>query len=556
MGKLLSQTTEKSIQRAVLKNLGLTDDEIAKPVIAIVSSRSEGASGGLYVTAIEDAVKAGIYQAGGVPVVIPCTSFFSQLASGTAGARYSIPSREIVADSVESILMPQAFEGAVFIPSDAESIAGMAMGGVRANTPFLVITAGPMASGFVKSKKAGLSSAAAGAGGLKNGKLSLEELSLAESSSMPGPGTQNGLYHENSLVASFEALGIALPKTATAPALSSERIRLAKYAGDRIVTLVNEDIRPKMIISPASFDNALLCLSAMNSSTAAVIDLIAIAAEAGIEISLDKLQQIATTTPLLVNLFPDSSQDMDDFHNAGGVPALLGELSKGGQIHADCRTVSVGMRSASIEGAETLNGDVIREFASPAAKRGGFTLLKGNLAEDGAIIKTPKYERKTSLFKGSAVCFECEEDAVNAILNGNVNEGDVVIIRYEGPVGGPGMRKVSAAAAAIDGAGLTGKVALVTDGRLEGVEKGICVGCVSPEAALGGKIAVVNNGDTIKIDTANYKLDIDITMKDLLARMKKSHPHTNTASDYLLRYASMAQPAFKGAGYKKNGKRR
>ena len=553
MGKMLAQATEKSPQRAILKNIGLDDEALSKPLVAVITSSVELA-GGRALLELEKTVSAGIREGGGTPVSLPCSGFFADFTKGTAGAKYALPSRELAADSVEAILVSQMFEGAVLISGEAESLAGMTMGAVRSNIPFIVLPSGPMNSALVKGKKAGLSDVEEMACAMKAGKCSEDDLKKLEDNALNGDGMQNGLLHGNSLMCALEALGLSLPKAATAPASSGERNRIAFQSGKKIVQLLTEDVRPKMILSRESFTNAITVLSSINTATSAVIDLIAIAAECNIELSLDHLQAIATKTPLLVKLVPDSQLDMSDFHSAGGVTALMAQLASNELISVDCRTVMLDRVSKVIENVEVLNADVIHKMESPISKRGSFTLLKGNLAEDGAIIKTAGYERKNSVFKGKAVCFNSEEDAVYAINSGDIKEESVIVIRYEGPIGGPGMRELSSACSAINGKELAGKVAIITDGRLPGNEKGFNVGCISPEAAAGGKLAIVNNGDTIKIDLVNYKVDVDVPMKELLARGKKYHPKANTSTDLLLRYSTLCLPSFLGAGMKKNPK--
>lgn len=542
---------EKAPQRALLKALGLTDEEMEKPLIAVVTAKSEIVPGHLHLDKITEAVKAGIYAGGCTPVMIPSIGVCDGLAMGHGGMRYSLPSRELIADSVETMLISHAFDGAVFVPNCDKIVPGMLMGAARVNIPSVFVSGGPMESGKFKGKKVGLSSMFEAVGAVKNGTMNLDELTALENVACPGCGSCCGMYTANSVNCLCEALGMALPGNGTVLAVHSERIRLAKRTGKAICDLVRDSITPRMIMTKRAFMNALALDMALGASTNTVLHLIAIAAECNVALDLDTVQKISDTTPTLCRLSPASEVDMEDLNSAGGVMAVLHELAKNNLIDGSVHTATGNMLADSYEHAHVLNPDVIHKIDAPLSPVGGIAVLKGNLAEEGAVVKRSAVDKALYSFVGKAKCFNCEEDAVAAIYAGKIKKGDVVVIRYEGPAGGPGMREMLSPTSALVGMELDKDVALVTDGRFSGATRGAAIGHVCPEAAVGGKIALVKDGDTIKIDIANGKLTLDVPAKELQARQKKLRPKDSNASGWLLRYQNLVTSATNGAVLKK-----
>ncbi len=551
MSQELCSSMEKAPHRALLKALGLTDEELEKPLVAIVSAKSEIVPGHAHLDRITDAVKAGVYAGGCTPVVIPSIGVCDGLAMGHAGMRYSLPSRELIADSVETMLLAHAFDGAVFVPNCDKVVPGMLMGAARVNIPSIFVSGGPMESGIFRGKKVGLSSMYEGIGKVNNGTMSRAELDELENVACPGCGSCCGMYTANSLNCLCEALGIALPGNGTALAVSGERIRLAKRAGTAICELVRDAVTPRMIMTKRAFVNALTLDMALGASTNTVLHLFAIADECNIKLDLDLVQQISDKTPTLCSLSPASDKDMEDLHLAGGVCAVLHELAKRNLIDGSVHTVHGCALADDYEHAHVKNTDVIRKIDDPISPVGGIAVLRGNLAEDGAVVKRSAVSASMLTFSGKAKCFNCEEDAVSAIYGGRIKEGDVIIIRYEGPSGGPGMREMLTPTAALVGMGMDEKVALVTDGRFSGATRGAAIGHVSPEAAEGGKLALVNDGDIVKIDIPNGRLTLDVPAKMLDARRKKLRPKDSNASGWLLRYQNLVTSATTGAVLKK-----
>lgn len=547
----ICNSMEKAPQRALLKALGLSDEEINKPLIAIVSAKSEIVPGHMHLDRITDAVKAGIYANGCTPVVVPAIGVCDGLAMGHAGMRYSLPSRELIADSVETMLISHAFDGAVLVPNCDKIVPGMLMGAARVNIPTILVSGGPMLSGRHNGKKVSFSSVYEGIGAVKSGAMSLSELNALENVACPGCGSCCGMYTANSLNCLCEALGIALPGNGTVPAVSSERIRLAKRTGEKICTLTKEAVTPRMILTKRAFTNALALDMALGASTNTVLHLFAIAAECGITIDLDLVQRISDTTPNLCKLSPSTETDMEDLNLAGGVAAVLHELAKKNLIDGSAHTVNGCALADDYEHAHVLNDSVIHRIESPISPVGGIAVLKGNLAEEGAVVKRSAVDASMMNYVGKARCFNCEEDAVAAIYAGKIKKGDVVVIRYEGPSGGPGMREMLSPTSALVGMGLDKDVALITDGRFSGATRGAAIGHVCPEAAAGGKIALVEDNDTIKIDIAGGKLSLEVTAKALQARQKKLRPRDTNESGWLLRYQNLVTSAAQGATLKK-----
>ncbi len=551
MPQELCTSMEKAPQRALLKALGLTDAELKKPLIAIVSARSEIVPGHVHLDRITDAVKAGVYAGGCTPVVVPSIGVCDGLAMGHAGMRYSLPSRELIADSVETMLIGHAFDGAVFVPNCDKIVPGMLMGAARVNIPSVFVSGGPMESGMFKGRKVGLSDVFEGIGAVKSGAMNIDELKELENTACPGCGSCCGMYTANSLNCLTEALGMALPGNGTVLAVWSERIRLAKKTGLAICNLVRDAITPRMIMTKRAFTNALTLDMALGASTNTILHLFAIAAECNISLDLDLVQSVSDATPTLCKLSPSSDKDMEDLHYAGGIMAVLHELAKKKLIDGSAHTVTGEALADSYEHAHVRNTDVIHKIDAPLSPVGGIAVLKGNLAEDGAVVKRSSVDKAMQVFMGKAKCFNCEEDAVAAIYGGKIKKGDVVIIRYEGPAGGPGMREMLSPTSALVGMGLDKDVALVTDGRFSGATRGAAIGHVCPEAAADGKIALVKDGDTIKIDIPNGRLTLDVPAKELQARQKKLRPKDSDVNGWLLRYQNLVTSANNGAVLKK-----
>ncbi|MDR2201234.1 MAG: dihydroxy-acid dehydratase [Clostridiales bacterium] len=552
MSKDLSQNLQKAPQRALLKALGLSDEEIAKPLIAVISAKSEIVPGHMHLDTLTDAVKSAVYANGGTPVAVPSIGICDGIAMGHAGMRYSLPSRELIADGVESMLLGHAFDGAVLVPNCDKIIPGMLMGAGRVNIPAVMVSGGPMLSGFYNGRKISFSSVYEGLGAVQSGKMTLKDLSEIESRACPGCGSCCGMYTANSLNCLAEALGMALPGNGTVPAVASERLRLAKKAGAAVMNLVANDITPRMIMTKAAFMNALAVDMAIGASSNTVLHLFAIADECGVKLDLNTVQRISDGTPNLCKLSPASHYDMEDLGRAGGISAILNELNKiDGLISGNALTVANAPLSQNFEDAEILNGEVIHTVASPLAPYGGLAVLRGNICEDGAIVKRSAVAAEAMTFVGKAKVFDCEEDAVNAISSGGIKKGDAVVIRYEGPVGGPGMREMLAPTAALAGMGLDKDVALITDGRFSGATRGLAIGHVCPEAAAGGKIALIKDGDKIEIDISKGKLNLDVNAKEMGIRAKKLKPKDSNPGGWLLRYANLVTGANTGAVMKK-----
>lgn len=551
MSQEFYSSMEKAPQRALLKALGLTDEELKKPIVAIVSAKSEIVPGHMHLDAITDAVKAGVYAGGCTPVVVPAIGVCDGLAMGHGGMRYSLPSRELIADGVETMLIGHAFDGAVFVPNCDKIVPGMLMGAARVNIPSVFVSGGPMESGKFKGKKVGLSSMFEGVGAVKNGSMSLDELTAMENVACVGCGSCCGMYTANSLNCLCEALGMALPGNGTILAVHSERLRLAKRAGLAICNLVRDAITPRMIMTKRAFTNALTLDMALGASTNTLLHLFAIAAECNVALDYNLVQTISDNTPTLCRLSPSTDVDMEQLHLAGGIMAVLHELAKKNLIDGSAYTVAGCALADNYEHAHVLDAEVIHKIDSPISPVGGIAVLKGNLAEEGAVVKRSAVDKSMLNFSGKAKCFNCEEDAVAAIYSGKIKKGDVMIIRYEGPAGGPGMREMLSPTSALVGMGLDKDVALITDGRFSGATRGAAIGHVCPEAAADGKIALVKDGDLIKIDINNGRLTLDVPAKELQARQKKLRPKDSNASGWLLRYQNLVTSAANGATLKK-----
>ena len=557
MGKNIALGAEKAPQRSLFKALGVTDKELEKPLIAIVCAQSDIVPGHTHLGNIAEAVKAGVYSAGGTPFVVPSIGVCDGIAMGHNGMRYSLPSRELIADSVETMAFGHAFDGMVLVPNCDKIIPGMLMGAARVNIPTIVISGGAMLPGYTsKGKKLSLTSVFEGVGALKAGKMSLSELNEIENNACATCGSCAGMFTANSMNCVTEALGMALPGNGTIPAVYSERIRLAKKTGEQIIKLVEDNLTPRRIMNEDAFNNALALDMALGCSTNTVLHLTAIASECNVPFGLETLESVSAVTPNICKLMPASEISIEDLYHAGGIMAVLKELSKvqlkkGPLIKGNAITVTGEEIEKSYKDAYINNPEVIRTIENPYSPTGGIAVLRGNIAEEGSVVKKSAVAPEMMTHSGKARVFDSEEAASNAILNGLINKGDVIVIRYEGPKGGPGMREMLSPTASLAGMGLDKDVALITDGRFSGATRGAAIGHVCPEAAEGGKIALIQEGDIIDIDIPKGKLELKVSAKDLASRAKKLRPKILEVSGYLQRYAELVTSAANGAVFKK-----
>ena len=545
--RIIVEGVERAPHRSLLKALGLLDEELSKPLIGIANSWNEVIPGHKHLREIAEAVKAGVRLAGGVPLEFNTIGICDGIAMGHIGMKYSLPSRELIADSIEVMVSAYQFDGVVLISSCDKIIPGMLMAAARLDIPAIFISGGPMLAGRYRGRDIDLHDVFEAIGALKSNKISYEELKAIEEVACPGVGSCAGMFTANTLNALTEALGISLPGNGTAPAVSSERIRLAKKTGMAIVDLVKRGITSRMILTREAFLDAISVDMALGGSTNTVLHLMAIAAEGGIKLSLEDFDEVSRKTPTLCKISPSGPYHVQDLHEAGGIPAVMKELSKKGLIHEDRMTVALKTIREIVAEARVYRNDVIRPIDSPWHPRGGIMILKGTLAPLGAVIKISAISEELYLFEGVAKVFNGEEEAVSAILNGRVERGDVVVIRYEGPKGGPGMREMLTATAALAGMGLDRDVALVTDGRFSGATRGLAVGHVSPEAAEGGPIAIVENGDKIRIDLKLGRIDLLIPSEEISERLRKYKPYQPIYKGYLSRYSRLVTSANTGA---------
>jgi len=551
MGSELTSSIDKAPHRALFKAMGHSDEDLAKPLIAVVSAHSEVVPGHMHLDKVADAVKAGIYAKGGTPILIPSIGICDGIAMGRPSMKYSLPSRELVADSVESMLHAHGFDGAVFIPNCDKIVPGMLMGAARVNIPSVFVSGGAMLSGIHKGQKISLSTVFEALGKVRAGNMDLTELTEIENKACPGCGSCCGMYTANSLNCLSEAIGIALPGNGTIPAVNADRMRLAKLAGQSVMKLVDNAITPKMILTKEAFANALAVDMAIGASTNTILHIMALAQECDVKLDLDMVAKMSAKTPNLCKLSPASTLDMQDLYFAGGIMAVMAELDKKGLIERNALTATNKTIFESYKRAEIKTEGVIRPIENPHSETGGIAVLKGNIAELGSVIKRSALDDKALVFVGKARCYNSEEDAANAINNGLVKKGDVVVVRYEGPVGGPGMREMLGPTAALCGMGLDKDVALITDGRFSGATRGIAVGHIAPEAAIGGRIALIQDGDKIAIDVLKGTINVDINAKELKNREKKWKPQDSNPTGWLLRYKYLVTSADKGAVLKK-----
>ncbi|GAA0180992.1 dihydroxy-acid dehydratase [Clostridium sediminicola] len=538
----------RSPHRALMKALGLTDEEIKRPLIGIVNSQNEVIPGHMHLDTIASAVKTGIRLAGGTPLEFPTIGVCDGLAMGHEGMRFSLASREHIADSVEIMARGHQFDALVFIPNCDKIVPGMLMAALRLNIPSIFISGGPMLAGNLNGKKIDLTTAFEAVGAVGAGKMTMEELEQIENNACPGCGSCAGMFTANSMNCMTEVLGLGLPGHGTIPAVHAGRLRLAKEAGMKIMEILEKDIKPKDIITEAVFENAITADMALGCSTNTVLHLPAIAHEAGIKIDLKMVNEISAKTPHLAKLSPAGHHHIEDLDAAGGLSAVLARLDERGLINKDVMTVTCKTLGENIDGAKVLNSDVIRDFENSYSPDGGLAILWGNLASDGAVVKKGAVLPEMMTHKGPARVFDSEEDTIEAIMSNKINPGDVIIIRYEGPKGGPGMREMLSPTSALAGMGLDSTVALITDGRFSGVSRGASIGHVSPEAAEGGAIGLVHEGDLINIDIPNRLLELLIDDEELEKRKATwSAPEPKIKDGYLARYMKMVTSASTGA---------
>lgn len=547
-----SDSVKKGMQqaphRSLFHALGMTEEEMEKPLIGIVSSYNEIVPGHMNLDKITAAVKMGVAMAGGNPVMVPAIAVCDGIAMGHIGMKYSLVTRDLVADSTECLARAHAFDALVMIPNCDKNVPGLLMAAARINVPTVFVSGGPMLAGRVHGHRTSLSSMFEAVGAYTAGKMTEEEVKEYEQSACPTCGSCSGMYTANSMNCLTEVLGMGLRGNGTIPAVYSDRIKLAKHAGMAVMDMLEKNIRPRDIMTEKSFRNALVMDMALGCSTNSMLHLPAIAHEAGIDLNLEIANEISNKTPNLCHLAPAGPTYIEDLHEAGGIYAVMNEISKLGLLDLDCMTVTGKTVGENIKGCVNRNPEVIRTAENPYSKTGGIAILKGNLAPDTAVVKRSAVAPEMLKHEGPARVFDCEEDAIEAIKGGKIVSGDVVVIRYEGPKGGPGMREMLNPTSAIAGMGLGSTVALITDGRFSGASRGASIGHACPEAAVGGPIALVEEGDIISIDIDNCKLDVLVSDEEMAARKEKWQPRKpQVTTGYLARYAAMAAPASRGA---------
>ena len=539
---------EKAPQRSLFNALGFTKEEMEHPLVGIVSSYNEIVPGHMNLDKIVDAVKTGVAMAGGTPVVFPAIAVCDGIAMGHEGMKYSLVTRDLIADSTECMALAHKFDALVMVPNCDKNVPGLLMAAARLNIPTIFVSGGPMLAGHVKGKKTSLSSMFEAVGAYTSGNMSADDVEEYENFACPTCGSCSGMYTANSMNCLTEVLGMGLKGNGTIPAVYSDRIKLAKHAGMQIMELYRKNIRPLDIMTEKAFYNALAADMALGCSTNSMLHLPAIANECGVELNLDMANEISAKTPNLCHLAPAGNTYMEDLNEAGGVYAVLSELAKKNLINTDCMTCTGKTVGENINGCINKNTDIIRSIDNPYSETGGIAVLKGNLAPDRCVVKRSAVAPEMLVHKGPARVFDSEEKAIKVIYEGGIKAGDVVVIRYEGPAGGPGMREMLSPTSAIQGAGLGSTVALITDGRFSGATRGAAIGHVSPEAVKGGTIAYIKDGDIISIDIPNYSINLEVSDAELEER-KKTMPlkKKENISGYLKRYADMVSSADKGA---------
>ena len=547
-----SDNVKKGIQqaphRSLFNALGMTKEEMERPLVGIVSSYNEIVPGHMNLDKIVNAVKQGVAMAGGTPVVFPAIAVCDGIAMGHIGMKYSLVTRDLIADSTEAMALAHQFDALVMVPNCDKNVPGLLMAAARINVPTVFVSGGPMLAGHVKGRKRSLSSMFEAVGEYSAGKLTADDVCVFEEKVCPTCGSCSGMYTANSMNCLTEVLGMGLRGNGTIPAVYSERIRLAKHAGMQVMEMYRQNIRPRDIMTEDAILNALTVDMALGCSTNSMLHLPAIAHEIGMDFDITFANEISAKTPNLCHLAPAGPTYMEDLNEAGGVYAVMNELNKLGLLHTDCMTVTGKTVGENIKDCVNLNPEVIRPVENPYSKTGGLAVLTGNLAPDGSVVKRSAVVPEMMVHEGPARVFECEEDACEAILSGKIKEGDVVVIRYEGPKGGPGMREMLNPTSEIAGMGLGSTVALITDGRFSGASRGASIGHVSPEAAVGGPIALVEEGDIIKINIPENRLELAVSDEELARRKANWTPREpKVKTGYLARYASMVTSGNRGA---------
>ncbi len=545
---LMKKGLERAPHRSLFKAMGYTDEELSRPLIGVVNSFNEIIPGHVHLRTITEDVKAGIRLAGGTPVEFPTIGVCDGIAMGHTGMKYSLASRELIADSVEVMAMAHPFDGLVLVPNCDKIIPGMLMAALRLNIPSLFVSGGPMLAGRLNDKPVDLISVFEGVGAVKAGRMTQKTLKALEECACPGCGSCSGMYTANSMNCVTEALGLGLPGNGTIPAVEAARRRLAKEAGMKVMELVRKGIRPRDVATLKAFRNAIAVDMALGCSTNTVLHIPAVAHEAGIRLDLDLFNEISARTPNLCKLSPAGPHHIEDLHAAGGIQAVLLAVSGLGVVELDALTVTGKKVGANLKAARILNRDVIRPLENPYYPEGGLAILRGNLAPDGAVVKQSAVAEDMLANEGTARVFDSEDEAITAILGGKIKAGDIVVIRYEGPRGGPGMREMLGPTSAIAGMGLDKTVALLTDGRFSGGTRGAAIGHISPEAAEGGPLALVREGDGIAIDIPKKTITLKVGKQELEKRRKALKPfRPRVTGGYLARYARLVTSASTGA---------
>ena len=547
-GNFYCEGVDKAPQRSLFHALGMTKEEMERPLVGIVSSYNEIVPGHMNIDKIVEAVKLGVAMAGGTPVVFPAIAVCDGIAMGHKGMKYSLVTRDLIADSTECMALAHHFDALVMIPNCDKNVPGLLMAAARVNVPTVFVSGGPMLAGHVKGKKTSLSSMFEAVGSYAAGKFTLEDVEEFENNACPTCGSCSGMYTANSMNCLTEVLGMGLRGNGTIPAVYSERIKLAKQAGMAVMDMYRKNIRPRGIMTADAFENALTADMALGCSTNSMLHLPAIANECGIKIDLDMVNQISARTPNICHLAPAGHAYMEDLNEAGGIYAVLNELTKKNLLHTDVMTVTGKTMAENIKGCINKNTDIIRPIDQPYSETGGIAVLKGNLAPNRCVVKRSAVAKEMLVHKGPAKVFNSEEEAIAAITGGKIVKGDVVVIRYEGPAGGPGMREMLSPTSAIAGMGLDKDVALITDGRFSGATRGAAIGHVSPEAVNGGTIAYVQDGDIISIDIPNHSIQLEVSDEELAERKKTTKILVKeNLTGYLKRYSRMVSSADQGA---------
>ena len=547
-GNFYCEGVDKAPQRSLFHALGMTKEEMERPLVGIVSSYNEIVPGHMNIDKIVEAVKLGVAMAGGTPVVFPAIAVCDGIAMGHKGMKYSLVTRDLIADSTECMALAHHFDALVMIPNCDKNVPGLLMAAARVNVPTVFVSGGPMLAGHVKGKKTSLSSMFEAVGSYAAGKFTLEDVEEFENNACPTCGSCSGMYTANSMNCLTEVLGMGLRGNGTIPAVYSERIKLAKQTGMAVMDMYRKNIRPRDIMTADAFENALTADMALGCSTNSMLHLPAIANECGIKIDLDMVNEISARTPNICHLAPAGHAYMEDLNEAGGIYAVLNELTKKNLLHTDVMTVTGKTMAENIKGCINKNTDIIRPIDQPYSETGGIAVLKGNLAPDRCVVKRSAVAKEMLVHKGPAKVFNSEEEAIAAITGGKIVKGDVVVIRYEGPAGGPGMREMLSPTSAIAGMGLDKDVALITDGRFSGATRGAAIGHVSPEAVNGGTIAYVQDGDIISIDIPNHSIQLEVSDEELAERKKTTKILVKeNLTGYLKRYSKMVSSADQGA---------